>query len=477
MAGTTEYEKEPFFIRDRAFYRSLFILIGSLAVQNLVSYSVNMIDNIMLGSYSQNALSGAATVNQIFFMVQQTAVPMGNALVAIASQYWGKGECGPIRVLSRKVLKYSAVVAVLIFAVCSLFPRQLLSLFTTSPEILDEGCAYLNLVRWSFLLFFMSSILMAMLRSVEIVRISVVVSVVSLLVNTCINYTLIFGRFGFPEMGIRGAAVGTITARACELTIILVYAWKLDKRIRLFARGAPDERGVDAVGLSQTYRRVCIPMVVTVLLWAVATPVQTAIMGHLSDDAIAANSIAVTFFQYLKVVVVSVSSAGNVMIGKTIGENHPADVRAAGRTMSVICVLFGIVLGGCLLLLRQPLLSLYSISGSAYLLADHMMIIMSVAMVGMSYQMPVSGFIQSAGDVHFCTVMNLVSTWCIVMPLSFLAAFVWGLPAEAVVICLQSDQIFKGLPVFLRFRKYKWIRILTADTTADEPASEQAGGD
>ena len=462
MSQSTE---ETFFIKDRSFYRSLFVLMVSLSAQNLISYSVNMIDNIMLGSYSQNALSGAATVNQIFFMVQQTAQPMGNAMVAIASQYWGRGECGPIRVLSRIVIKWSMVVALGIFAVCSLFPRQLLGIFTSSPEILEEGCAYLGLIRWSFLLFFMSSILMAMLRSVEIAKISVVVSAVSLLVNSAINYTLIFGRFGFPEMGIRGAAVGTCIARICELAIVLFYVWKCDTRIRLFTRNTEDERGVDARQLGRTYRGVCIPMMLTVLLWAVATPLQTAIMGHLSDDAIAANSIATTFFQYLKVIVAAVASAGTVMIGKTIGENHAAQVRAAGRSMSVIVVLIGIVLGGALFLLRYPLLSMYSISDSAYVLADHLIIIMSVVMVGMSYQMPVSAFIQSAGDVNFCVVMNLISTWCIVMPLGFLAAFIWKLPAEIVVIFLQSDQFFKGIPVFLRFRSYCWIHTLTDDKT------------
>lgn len=456
-------EKEPFFIKDRAFYRSLVALIVTLSVQNLLSYSVNMIDNIMLGSYSQEALSGAATVNQIFFMVQQTALAMDNALVAIASQYWGRKECGPIRKLSWIALRYCALVVIVIVAICSLAPRQLLGIFTTSPDILEEGMAYLSIVRWSFVLFFFTNMLMAVLRSVEVTRISVVVTAVSLLVNTGINYTLIFGKFGFPEMGIRGAAIGTCIARVVELAVVVFYLLKCDTRLRLFSKQKAEETVVDSRELARAYRKICIPMTITKLLWAVATPIQTAILGHLSDDAIAANSVATTFYQYLKVIVSAVASAGSVMIGKKIGEDDLAEVREAGRTMSVIFVCIGVVLGGTLLLLKNPLLSLYSLNDNALLLADHLIVIMSVVMLGMSYQMPVSAILQGSGDVRYCATMNLISTWLIVLPLSFLAAFVWNLPVEIVVIALQSDQVFKGIPVFLRFRKYRWIHKLTAE--------------
>ena len=121
-----------------------------------------------------------------------------------------------------------------------------------------------------------------------------------------------------------------------------------------------------------------------------------------------------------------------------------------------------IILAIVLLMLRKPLLSMYNLTEEATILADHLMIVMSVVMVGMSYQMPVSvGVIQGGGDTKFQMYMNLISTWGIVMPLSFLAAFVWKLPVEWVVVAVQSDQLFKCVPVFLRFRSYKWIRKLT----------------
>ena len=441
--------RTTFFTRDKKFYKTFFRLMLVVALQNLVAYSVNMLDNIMLGSYSQNALSGAATVNQIFFIVNQLALSIGNALVAICSQYWGKQETGAIRKMTGVALALSVLIGVIVVTACTRIPEQLLRIFTTSPEII--------------LLFMISNLLIAMLRSVETVKISFVISVVSLITNGCINYTLIFGHFGFPEMGIQGAAVGTLTARMLELLIIVVYIWKIDTKVRLFDINLfrtiflPENRKIWGA-----FFKVAFPIMCSGMIWAISVPMQTAILGHLSADAIAANSVSSTFFQYLKVIVIAISSASAVVIGKDIGEGDIERVKSDGRTLSVIDVLIGIVLASLLFVLRGPLLSMYKLTDTAAVLANHFIMIMSVVMVGMSYQMPVSlGVIQGGGDTRFSMYMNMISTWGIVMPLSFLAAFVWKLPVELVVVAVQSDQLFKGIPVFLRFRSYKWIHKLT----------------
>lgn len=455
--------KTTFFTKDKNFYKTFFRLLVVVALQNLVAYSVNMLDNIMLGSYSQNALSGAATVNQIFFIVNQLALSIGNALVAICSQYWGKKETGAIRNLTGVALAVSLGIALLVLVLCNCIPEQLLRIFTTSPAIIAEGKQYLELLKWSFALFMISNLLIAMLRSVETVKIAFFISIVSLIVNGGINYTLIFGHFGFPEMGIRGAAVGTLTARVLELLIVAGYIWKIDRKVRLFDGSLCKVTfASENKKMWGTFFKVACPIVCSSMIWAISVPMQTAILGHLSADAIAANSVSSTFFQYLKVIVIAISSASAVMIGKDIGTGDIERVKSDGRTLSVIDLLIGIVLAFLLFILRGPLLSMYRLSDTAAVLADHFIMIMSVVMIGMSYQMPVSvGVIQGGGDTKFSMYMNIISVWGVVMPLSFLSAFVWKLPVELVVIAVQSDQLFKGIPVFLRFRSYKWIHRLT----------------
>lgn len=454
----TQNTKSSFFTRDSDFYKTFFKMMIVVALQNLVAYSVNMADNIMLGSYSQNALSGAATVNQIFFMVQQIALAIGNALVVLASQYWGEKRIEPIRTLTGIALKLGIICSIVIVGACLFFPAPLIGLFTDAPEIIAEGQRYLCIVQWTFALFIITNILMAALRSVGIVQISFYISVISLLINVGINYVLIFGCFGLPEMGIAGAAIGTLIARIVELLIVIVYILKFDKKLQLFKVGLFKSNA----SLRHDYKKVVVPIMLSQVLWGVSVPMQTAILGHMSADAIAANSVATTFYQYLKVIVIALSSTSAVMIGNAIGRGDMSRIKSDARSLAVIDVLIGLVLGIILFLLRNPLLSMYDLSETASEMAVNLIVIMSFIMVGMSYQMPVSfGIIQGGGDTGFTMKMNMISTWLIVMPLSFMAAFWWKWPVEAVVIVIQSDQIFKGLPTFIRFRSYKWIKKMT----------------
>lgn len=452
---------ESFFTKDREFYKALLPLFLIVALQNLVAYSVNMADNMMLGHYSQDALNGATTVNQLFFVVQQIALSIGEALVVLASQYWGERRMSPVRRVTGIAVKLAFICGVVIVAVCAVMPGQLVGIFTHDAGVISEGVIYLSIIKYTFLLFLLTNVLMAALRSVEIVKISFGISLVSLIINVSINYTLIYGRFGFPEMGIKGAAIGTLIARAVELAIVVIYIWKKDTRLALFSENfLKFDRQ-----LRTDYRKVFMPVLTAQILWAVSVPVQTGILGRLSSNALAANSVATTFYQYLKVVVSAMCSTAAVMIGKAVGEGDDARVREEGRTLSLLSFAVGVILALLLFVLRLPLLTIYSgLQPDALVLADRLIILMCFVMVGMSYQMPVSmGVMRGAGEVEFPVKMNLISIWCIVMPLSFMAAFWWKLPVVWVVLCIQSDQIFKSIPVFIHFRKHRWIKKRTQE--------------
>ena len=516
--------KETFFTKEPMFYKSMFSMLAFVALQNIVAYSVNMADNIMLGTYSQAALSGAATVNQVFFIIQQFAISFGNALVALAAQYWGQHRAKPIRTLAGITLKVGVAVSVILIIICGLIPSGIIRIFTFDADIIAEGTKYLLIIMWTFLLYIITNILMAALRAVGTVNISFYISIVSLVVNVGINYVLIFGKLGLPEMGIVGAAIGTLIARILELIIVIVYLAKFDKKLNLFRRPPEDavaaeiaeassentptaavpssidsandtvpaenvvnEASVNTVSIAtdstatvnkrefalawlfdnnkdlwKDFLKVYFPIFCATVLWGVSVPMQTAILGHMSADAIAANSVATTFYQYLKVIVVAMSSTSAVMIGQSIGRGDMVRIKSDGRTLSVIDVIIGLILGILLVILKNPLLTLYDLNPNALRLAGNLILIMAVIMVGMSYQMPVSfGIIQGGGDAKFTMAMNLISTWCIVMPLSFMAAYWWKWPVEWVVVVVQSDQIFKCLPTWLHFRKYTWMKKLT----------------
>lgn len=443
---------------DRAFYGKFFAVYAALVLQNVVTLSVNLADNIMLGSYSEVSLSGAAAVNQIQFVFQQLIMALGDGMVILCSQYWGKRQTDPMKKIGAQAMQAALLVAVCLFAAVSIFPHGVLHIFTDEEAIIEEGMQYLNIIRFTYFFFAMTQILLAVLRSVEIVRIAFYLSMVTFCVNCGINFILIYGRFGAPELGITGAAIGTLVARIVEFFLLVgfinVKEENLHLNLKCFLK-------TDRV-LCRDYIKITLPMFLVNGLWGLNTALQTVILGHMTAAAIAANSMASTVFLMVKSMAVGAASAASILIGKTIGEGNMDRVRQYSRTMQKMFVLIGIFSGILLFLIRIPILELYDLTPATKEMANTFLIILSVVIVGMSYQMPTNnGIIRGGGSPLFVMKMDLISIWCIVLPLSFIMAFIVKASPAVVVCCLNADQIFKCVPAFIKANYGKWIRELT----------------
>lgn len=445
---------------DTSFYRKFLTIYVALVLQNVVTLSVNLADNMMLGSYSETALSGVAAVNQIQFIYQQLLMALGDGLVIFCSQYWGKRQTEPMKKISATAMHAGLLIAILLFALVSIFPRQAVGIFTTEESIIREGVSYLSIIRFTYLFFAVTQILLATLRSVEVVKIAFYLSVMTFFVNCGINYVLIYGHFGAPEMGAAGAAIGTLAARMTELVVLIIYIIKKEKQLHLSIRSYLQHDRV----LSGDYFRVTAPMLVVQGLWGVNTALQTVILGHMTAAAIAANSVASTIFMMVKSMAVGAASTASIIIGNTIGTGDIALVKKYSGRLQRIFVVIGLVSGLLLFLIRVPILQLYDLSASTKEMANTFLIILSVVVIGMSYQMPTNnGIIRGGGNAMFVVKMDLVSIWMIVLPLSFIMAFVVKASPIVVVCCLNADQIFKCVPAFLESHYGNWICKLTRE--------------
>ena len=445
---------------DTSFYRKFLTIYVALVLQNVVTLSVNLADNMMLGSYSETALSGVAAVNQIQFISQQLLMALGDGLVIFCSQYWGKRQTEPMKKISATAMHAGLLIAILLFALVSIFPRQAVGIFTTEESIIREGVSYLSIIRFTYLFFAVTQILLATLRSVEVVKIAFYLSVMTFFVNCGINYVLIYGHFGAPEMGAAGAAIGTLAARMTELVVLIIYIIKKEKQLHLSIRSYLQHDRV----LSGDYFRVTAPMLVVQGLWGVNTALQTVILGHMTAAAIAANSFASTIFMMVKSMAVGAASTASIIIGNTIGTGDIALVKKYSGRLQRIFVVIGLVSGLLLFLIRVPILQLYDLSASTKEMANTFLIILSVVVIGMSYQMPTNnGIIRGGGNAMFVVKMDLISIWGIVIPLSFVMAFVVKASPAVVVCCLNADQIFKCIPAFLESHYGNWIRKLTRE--------------
>ena len=445
---------------DKAFYKKFFSMYVALVLQNVITISVNLADNIMLGAYSETALSGVAAVNQIQFVYQQLLFAVGEGLVIFCSQYWGKRQTGPMKKIASTAMHTALIIGIILFSLVSLFPSQALKIFTTDGPIIAEGVRYLNIIRFTYLFFAVTQILLATLRSVGTVKIAFHLSIMTFFVNCGINYIMIFGHFGAPRMGAAGAAIGTLTARILETTVLIIYIWKKEKNlcIRLKDYLSSDRN------LNKDYFKITVPMMVTQGLWGVNTALQTVILGHMTAAAIAANSAASTLFLLVKSAAIGAASTASVLIGEAVGMGDMKRVKTYARRMQVMFLIIGLVSGTILFFLRIPILALYDLQPGTKQMANQFLMILSVVCVGMSYQMATNtGIIRGGGNAMYVVKLDLISIWMIVLPVSFFAAFVLKASPAVVVCCLNADQIFKCIPAFIVANHGKWVRKLTRD--------------
>lgn len=447
-------------MKNKTFYRNFFSIYIALVLQNVVTLSVNLADNMMLGAYSETSLAGVAAVNQIQFAYQQFLLALGDGLVIFCSQYWGKRQTAPMKKIAATAMHAGLLIAIALFVLVSLFSRQAVGIFTTDGPIIGEGVRYLRIIRFTYLFFAVTQLLLAALRSTETVRIAFQLSILTFFINCGINYVLIFGNFGAPRMGVRGAAVGTLIARMIECAVLIAYIAKKDKNLNLKLK---DYLQFDRV-LAKDYFKVTAPMLFVQGLWGVNTALQTVILGHMKATAIAANSVASTLFLMVKSTAVGASSAASVIIGKTIGTGDIARVKEYSGRLQKMFIVIGVLSGIFLFFIRIPVLGLYDLQPATKEMANAFLIILSVVCVGMSYQMPTNnGIIRGGGNAMFVVKMDLVSIWMIVLPLSFIMAFVVKASPIVVVCCLNADQIFKCVPAFLESHYGNWIRKLTRE--------------
>ena len=446
--------------KDKELYRTFFPLLFVIALQQLVSLAVNMADNVMLGRYTELALSGATVANQVHFTLQNFVFGVGSGVAVLGAQYWGKQRTEPICRITSLGLKFGLLSGALFLAITLITPEGVLRLFTNDEAVVQEGARYLVIARWTYIIYALSNTLVFSLQSVETAFIGTVMSISTLCINICLNYCLIFGNFGFPELGVAGAAYATLTSRIVELIIVTVYMLFFEKKMRITLR---QMLALDFTYLKD-YVKISMPLVIAGALWGVTQAMQASILGHIDATSIAANSIANTIANVFMVVGMSSGSASSVTIGKTIGEGKMDKVKPYTVTLQLIFLGIGIICGVLIFALRRPIVSFYNISEETRQLTNTFLIILSVTTIGSCYEFPVqSGIITGGGNTKYPVIVENLFMWLMVLPSAFLSAFVFHFPPLVTFCCLKSDQVFKCIPNAIYCNTYKWVHQLTRD--------------
>lgn len=344
------YSEDVSGINWKQFYKQVLVLIIPMALQNLINVGVTAADVFMLGLVGETALSGASLAGQIQFVMTLVFMGVTSGATVLTAQYWGKGDCRTIEKILGMAFRIAFLVALFFAAAAFCIPDMLMRIYSSEPEVIQEGVKYLRIVGVSYLLMAFTQIYLNIMRSIEKVVIATVVYSVSLLVNIFINAVLIFGLFGMPKLGIVGAAIGTLAARVVEAAIVFWYAAVKNKIVKIHIR---DLFTTDKL-LMGDFLMYSLPVVLNELMWGLGSSANTAVIGHLGSAAVAANSVAQVARQLATVVAFGICNATAIYLGKTIGEQRFEDAKVYGRKFIKLSLIAGCI-GGGLILIAAPI--------------------------------------------------------------------------------------------------------------------------
>lgn len=449
-----------FFTRDKSFYKTLVTLAIPIALQNAVTFAVGLADNVMIGTLGDSAISGVYVGSQLQTLLQMFIGGIEGAILILAAQYWGKRDTKSIRRIAAIGVRFALLIGLVITATVFLLPSQIVSLFTSDASVIESGTVYVRVVSLSYIFFCISQVMVATMRAVETAKIGLYVSFVTLIVNVICNYILIFGKLGFPALGVTGAAVATLFSRIIEAAVMVVYVRCIDKKLKLrFADLL--KRGGE---LTRDFLRYGLPIMGGQVVWSVNMLGQTMILGRYDAGVIAAVSIANMLHNMMYIAMNGLSSAVGIITGKTVGSGRMDKIREYSRTTQVIFLGLGILSGIAVHFLRDPFIGLYGASDAAVAYAREFINVISVTIIGTCYQAAcLFGLVKSGGDISFVFRNDTIFVFLVVLPSAIIASYL-GAPPWVVFACLKCDQILKCFVAVVKINRYNWMKNLTRET-------------
>ena len=446
------------FIFEKQFLLNMLAIAVPIALQNMISFGVAMMDSVMLGGLGDKAISAANLGGQPFSLLMSIGFGLSSGGSVLIAQYWGRGDVARIRTVMRLSMQIVFTASSLMTLVCLLFPQQVMGLYSNEAEIVAAAAQYLQLVALSYLPYSISNNYIMSLRAVEKVTVSAAIYGTSFFVNVFFNYVFIFGAFGAPALGVRGAAVGTILARCSELLLVTIYMYAKEDTIGF--------RFSDCFRLKnemiQDYTRHSLPVLGNELLWGLGISVTAAIIGRIGSVFVTANSIAAVLNQLALVSVIGVGNAAAVITGKLIGEGRMQRAKRAANTILLGSVFVGMFNCAMIFIMRPIFLSFYRITPEAYEAAYTVMGVLALLHLSLAIDITcIIGILRGGGDTKTAFAFDCGALWLVSVPMGVLSGLVWGWPVPLVYVMLKLDSPIKTILSLIRFKSGAWIRNVT----------------
>lgn len=429
-----------------------------IAAQNLLISLVSASDALMLGGLNQSSLSAVSLATQVTFVISLFYMALTIGTTILSAQYWGNGQKDKVEDILSVVLRYSCLISMGFWVAALVFPRWLMRIFTNDMELIALGVPYLRIVSWSYLCMGITQIYLCTMKNTERTLRSTIYSTAALLINLVLNGVLIFGLFGFPKLGIEGAALATVIARVVELVLVLHENCKKDVvkfRLRSFIHWNKE--------LNRDFIKYTTPVLANSLAWGCGFTMFSVIMGHMGNNVVAANSIANIVKNIITCVCTGIGTGSGIIVGNVLGTGELDEAKKLGDKLCRISIIAGVI-SGLIILAISPLVVSMSptLTQEAKKYLQVMLVVCSYYVIGKSINGTViSGIFCAGGDTKFGLICDTITMWLIVVPLGMIAAFVLELPVLWVYVLLNIDEIIKLPAVYKYYKKYNWVKNIT----------------
>lgn len=442
---------------ESGFSKSLIRIALPVTLQSLLQSSFSVIDQIMIGQLGSESIAGIGLGGK--FASVYTVILGAVAAVAgiMAAQYVGAGNIKGLAKSFYLNLLIGSMIAGVFMTVCCLFPNGIMSLYTKDREVGEAAALYLRIYVLSFLPMAVSSMMAVVLRCIDAAVIPLLAGVFSVLLNTVLNYLLIFGKYGFPALGIQGAAIASVIAQIAALALTFLFFVK-----RLRSKGIRIPFDIRLAGQERMgYLGILAPILVCEFMWSLGENVYAAIYGRLGTGPCAAMTMTGPVQGLMIGALSGLSQAAGIMIGKLLGNEAYEQAYGDSKRLMKYGFAGSLMLSVLLLLTGRYYVMIYNVEPQVQALAFQILVVFAlVSPVKVQNMILGGGIIRSGGMTRYVMWIDLIGTWLFGVPLGLLAAFVWKLQIPYVYFILSLEEMVRLLISLALFRKRIWMRKL-----------------
>ena len=430
-----------------------------IIIQQFTFAGLNMLGVVFVGQKGETSVAAVGFAGQISFLMNLVHFGIISGAAMFTAQFWGRRDVPNLRRVLGLSMLFTISTSLIFFALAQWVPSQILGIYTKDAAVVELGVEYIRTFSWTFLFLAITVSYGFIMRSTGMVKVPTGISVAALLTSTVLSYALIFGRFGMPELGIRGAAVAAVIARAleCAALVSYVYTWKTPVAASLRELTDFD------LAFARRVIKPMLPVMVNELFWALGITAYNSIYGRMGTASFAAMSIVGTIEQLAFVIFIGVSNATSVLVGNRIGAGKEEEAYIyAGRSLG-LGIAGGIVTGVLLQFIKMPILSLYNVSPEVIANAGSVINMISVLLwLRVNNMTIVVGILRAGGDTRFSLFLDGIIIWIVGVPMAYLGANVFHLPVYFVYLCAMSEEAAKWILGMWRYRSRRWIHNLAA---------------